>query len=117
MKRAITFAKFENVYLNCSRGGKSDCPKPGRSGDYSVLVGQLRNQVPKHVTRGWKAVQQQQRWSAHRPGLAIGHAEAININPVVLNDAHIHTHFEKLAAVTFACGPTSQIDDDVAKRL
>src|SRR5262245_50823575 len=32
VKRVITFARFENVYLNCSRDGKSDCPKPGKSG-------------------------------------------------------------------------------------
>src|SRR5262249_3321098 len=57
--------------------------------DHSVAVGQFWNQIAKHVTRGREAVQQQQHWCVRGASLAIGYAEAIDIDPVVANGAHL----------------------------
>src|SRR5262245_39915714 len=42
------------------------------------------------MARGRKAVQQQQRWSGRGPRLTIGHAETIDIDPVVPDDVRFH---------------------------
>src|SRR5262249_31364246 len=56
--------------------------------DQVVAIGKKRNQIAEHMASTWKAMQQQQRWSFSRPGLAIGNLEAIHISGKVMGRCH-----------------------------
>src|SRR5437016_6989728 len=47
--------------------------------DHAVVGRKDGNQVPEHVRRRWKPMQEQDRWSCWRAGLAMENLEAVHI--------------------------------------
>ena len=52
-------------------------------------VAQARDEVPEHVARGGKAVQQQQIGPVGRPGLAIEDVETIDSDRAIVDESHL----------------------------
>jgi len=64
-------------------------PKPRQVGrDEAKLVRELRDEIAEHVACRGKAVQQQERRRALRPGLAIEHSDAVDIHSSVRDCTH-----------------------------
>jgi len=52
-----------------------------------IAVGELRDQIAKHVRRGWEAVQQQDDQRVGRARLTIKDLEAVDrLGPVICDD-------------------------------
>jgi hypothetical protein len=70
------------------RVGKTEPGQVGRND--VVLPGQFRDQVAKHVARGWKPVQQKNRRILRITGLTIKDFETVNLCGLIGDRWRIH---------------------------
>src|SRR6516225_1252149 len=73
--------------------------------DQMVAVCQFRHQVPEHLRRSRKAVQQKHRWGLRRTGLAVEDVQSINVDGFVSD--HCLTGTSAGAPLSFTMNTTN----------